>query len=211
MKTFNSVLVALAVLALTACGSQTSRSVTSGGALTGASGTNGSNGSGEDTTGNINDLPQAPSQVVTVSGNSGAYPTVSFRASTSRTLKVKVTAMSAPNLVNPGFTNWVFPYGCMQVTVQANGMTLTTQVLRVGSAGQGGSSSCANAPTSQTLDFTNAVTGSGSVLISVTNAQYDNCRSQNPLAYGCGMSAVWSNHLVSTNITTQVDGYWMDP
>ena len=209
MKTFNSVLVALAVLALTACGSQTSRSVTSGGALTGASGSSGSSSSGEDTTGNINNLPQAPSQVVTVSGNSGTYPTVSFRASTSRTLKVKVTAMSAPNLVVPGATNWVFPYGCMQVTVSANGMTLTTQVLRVGT--QGGSSTCANAPTYQVLDFTNAMTGSGSALITISNPQYDNCRAQSPLAYGCGMSAVWSNHLVSTNITTQVDGTWMDP
>ncbi len=207
MKNLNTVSAILAVVALTACGSQTSRSVLSNGAQ--AANTSVVSTGTEDTSGNTNDLQAAPEQIITVSGNSGPYPTTSFRVSTDRTLKIKVTPQSAPNMTIPGYTNWVFPYGCVQLTVSVNGMTQTTQVLKVGSVQQGGTSACANAPTEQTLDFTNAMTGSGSALVSISNPQYDNCRAQWPLNYGCGMSAVWSNHLVRANITTQVDGTYM--
>lgn len=199
-------------LVLTACGSQVSRtSTTTTGASTIApiSGTSGSFGSG--TSGNIYNLPQAPEQSIKVSGASGPSPTVAFSIQTSHTLKVKVTALNAPNLTLPDYTNWVFPYGCMQVTVSVNGVSQTTQVLKVSNVAQGSTSPCANAADHQILDFSNAMTGNGAITITVTNPQYDNCRYYWPLNYGCQMSAVWSNHLVAATIATQIDGTWMDP
>jgi hypothetical protein len=196
---------------LSACGSKTA--TTTLGASTSPSTPSGVqtgflNGNG---TGNIYNLPQAPENRVEVSGSSGPSPSFTKTIQTSRTLKVKVTALNAPQLTIPGYENWVFPYGCMQVTVSVNGVSQTTQVLRVSSVAQGATSPCANAPDRQTLDFSNAMTGNGPVTITVTNPQYDNCRYYWPLNYGCQISAVWSNHMVAATIATQVDGTWMDP
>lgn len=209
MKTTKILSVFALVALLTACGSQTSR--TSVGAST-ASGSNSTSGLGSTSTGNIYNLPLAPQQNVKVSGSNGPYPTVMLSPlSTSHTLKVKVTALNAPNMTIPGYEGWVFPYGCMQLTVTVNGVSQTTQVLRVGNATQGSTSACANAPTAQTLDFTNAITGNSAVSVTLSNPQYDNCRYYWPMNYGCSMSAVWSNHLVAATIATQIDGTWMDP
>ena len=193
---------------LTACGSTTSRSVLTSSGSTAVNNSTTSTTTTSSPTGNIYDLPNAPFQTITISGTSGPYPTVAYNVSTSRTLKIKVTPLSAPNLTIPGYTNYVFPYGCAQLTVSVNGMTLQTEVLHVSTVND---SLCASAPSYQILDFSNAMTGNSAVTVSVTDAQYDNCRSYNPFAYGCSMSAVWSNHLVRATLQTQVDQTWMDP
>lgn len=212
MKTFNLLSFAAIALVLTACGSQVSQS-----GITTSSGSNASSSSSStnnaSSTGNIYNLPNAKISTVTLSGTVGPYPTVSFQTATSRTLKVKVTAQSAPHLTIPGYEGWVFPYGCMQLTVSVNGgQPQTTQVLHVSNVDD---SLCANAPTEQVLDFTNDMTGNGHATITVSDPQYDNCRNQWPLQFGgqynCQMSAVWSNHLVKATLQTQVDGTWMDP
>jgi hypothetical protein len=146
--------------------------------------------------------------MIQLSGNNGGAFSKVLNFSTSRTLKVKIEALSAPNLTVPGYTNWVFPYGCMRVTVTVNGSTRATQILKVSGVQAG--PECTNSPTSDTLDFSNITTGNGPVTVTISNAEYDNCRYYNPMAYGCGMSAVWQNHQVRLNATVQVDGTYME-
>ena len=194
---------------LSACGSQTARTTTSANGST--TGTTISGTSIATTGGNIYNLPQAPEQTVQLSGINGPAPIQTLNAGTSRTLKIKITALNAPNLTIPGYTGWVFPYGCLQVSVSVNGVTQTTQVLKVANIAQGSTSACANASDHQVLDFTNAMTGSGNVTISFNNASSDNCRYYWPLNYGCQMAATWQNHMVQFNAGVQTDGLWMDP
>lgn len=215
MKKLNSYALMAGLLVLTACGSQSSQDVplvntsnnTSGTNTTGNNNNGGTN-YGNTGSGNIYNLPAAQQEMIQLSGNNGGAFSKILNFSTSRTLKVKVEALSAPNLTVNGYTNWVFPYGCLRLTVTVNGSTRTTKVLRVD--GTPTSSICANAPTSETLDFSNITTGNGPVTVTFSNAEYDNCRYYNPMAYGCGMSAVWQNHQVRFNSTVQVDGTYME-
>ena len=210
MKVSNFIFGLIAAVALTACGSQTMREsvVQVGGqASTGGNQT----GSGNQTGGNIYGLPAASQQRVELGGNNSAEFKKTLSLMTSRTLKVKVKPLAAPNITVPGYTNWVFPYGCVSVSVTVNGMTRGTQVLRVEGVAQGQSSQCANAPTSQVLDFTDVMTGTGQTVVEFSNANYDNCRYYWNLNYGCGMSAIWQNHRVALDATVQIDGTWMDP
>ena len=161
--------------------------------------------------GNVSNLPLAPESVARINGASGAVPSYTTSIQTSRTLRVKVTALAAPNLTLNGYNNWVFPYGCLRLQVSANGTTQSTQILRVDGTTQGPSSACQNAPTSQILDFTNAVPGNMFVNVTVSNAEYDNCRYTWPLNYGCSMSAIFATHIVAASIAVQGDGYWLNP
>ena len=154
-------------------------------------------------------LPAAMEQQVDLSGASGPMPSKTITTSTSRTLVVKVTALAAQNLTIPGYQNWVFPYGCLQVNVNVNGSTQTA-LMQVANVAQGSSSPCAGAPAFKVLNFSNVMSGSGPTTVTITNPVYDNCRTYNPFYYGCYMSAVWMNHIVAANVTVQVDGTWMD-
>jgi len=203
-------MIGLMVL-LSACGSNSTRDRTLGqSGLSDGSGSF-SNTNAGNTGGNIYNLPLAPERVVEITGQGGMTPAYRISAETSRTLKVKVVALPAPHLTVPGYTNWVFPYGCMRIRVTVNGTTQATQVLRVADAAQGSNSPCANAPTSQVLDFSDAMTGDGPVDVVVSSPEYDNCRTYNPMYYGCQMSAVWMNHMAAANVSVQTDGTWLNP
>ena len=159
--------------------------------------------------GNIYNLPAAPSYNAQINGVAGAVPTVSYAIQTSRTLKVKITPLSAPNMTLPGYTGFVFPYGCLRMQVTVNGQTQTTGVLRVDAIA---SVTCSTAPTYQVLDFSNAVTGNGVTNVTISNADYDNCRAWgNTFAYGCSMSAMFANHVAAATAQIQGDGYYMSP
>jgi hypothetical protein len=196
---------------LSACGSNSTRDRNLGqSGLSDGSGSP-SSSSAAGSTGNIYNLPLAPERVVEITGPGGMTPAYRITAETSRTLKIKVAALPAPHLTVPGYTNWVFPYGCLRIRVTVNGTTQATQVLRVADAAQGSNSPCANAPTSQVLDFSNAMTGDGPVDVVVSSPDSDNCRTSNPLYYGCQMSAVWMNHMAAANVSVQTDGTWLNP
>lgn len=209
MKVSKFILGLIAAVMLTACGSQTVRQ---GAAINGQTSTDGSQTStgSSGTGGNIYNLPAASQLRVELGGNNSADFNQTLTFVTSKTLRVKIKPLAAPNIIVPGYTNWVFPYGCVSVSVTVNGMTRGTQVLRVEGVAQGQSSQCANAPTSQILDFTDVITGTGNTLVEISNANYDNCRYNWPMNYGCGMSAIWQNHRVALDATVQVDGTWMD-
>jgi len=209
MKNFNAISLVISVLVLSACGSQSSSTNTplSSTASNDTTGSASATPTPANTGGNIYNLPAALQQQIQLSGNNGGAFTKSLSFSTSRTLKVKVEALSAPNLTVPGYTNWVFPYGCLRVDVTVNGSTRSSQILQV--AGLQAGPECANSPTFDVIDFSDVTTGSGSVSVTFSNPEYDNCRYYNPLQYGCGMSAVWQNHQVRFNATVQTDGTYM--
>jgi len=199
-----------AALMLSACGSQSTNSLYTGSATGTTSGSTTSGYSyqtGDSTTDqNLYNLPAAPEQRIELSGQNGTDPSKTLAVSTSHTLKIKITPLAAPNITESGYTNWVFPYGCLQVTVVANGMTQTTQVLKVSGTN---SSTCSSAPSYQVLDFSNQVSGSGSVNVTAQNPNYDNCRYYWPLYYGCSMSAVFQTHRVAFNMQIQTDNTYM--
>jgi len=203
MKNFKNMSLVFGLMILSACGSQSSRDqlqVTT--TANNTTGNNWNNGSG-----NVNNLPAAQQDVVQLSGLNGGASSQTYNFSTSQILRVKVEALAAPHLTINGYSNWVFPYGCMRVNVTVNGSTKMTKILRVDGLDD---SKCKGAPTSEILDFSGIMTGSGPVTVTFSNAQYDNCRYYNPLAYGCDMTAVWQNHQVSLNATVQTDGTWME-
>jgi hypothetical protein len=209
MKMYKILSASLVLVLVSACGSQTAKT-TSSSASTASNPISSTSGTVSNYSGtNISNLPQAPQQTLQVSGVNGPAPIQALTFGTSATLKVKITALQAPNLTVAN--GWTFPYGCMQISVSVNGVTQTTQVLRVANQAQGSTSPCANAADHQVLDFSNAMTGSGNVTITFSAPQYDNCRYYWPLNYGCQMSAVWQNHEVKFNAAVQYDGTWMDP
>jgi hypothetical protein len=205
MKALQASMLIASFLVLTACGSTTATSTSTLGS------TAASVASTTTTTpvGNIYDLPDANSYVASINGQGGAVPTVTYSVQTSRTLIVKVSPLAAPNLTLPGYTNWVFPYGCMSMQVTVNGVTKSTGILQVPGVTQSSDSVCANSPTFAVLDFSNDVSGNGSSSVKVSNADYDNCRYVNPLTYGCGMSAIFQTHIVSADVSIQTDGTYM--
>ncbi len=207
MKNFKIVSLVLSVMVLSACGSNSARDN-----LTTTSANNTGSTSTTTTTtgsGNIYNLPAAYQNQVQLSGNNGGAFSKSYTFDTSRKLRVKVEALSAPNLTVPGYTNWVFPYGCMRVTVTVNGSTRTSKILKVAGTTQA-TAECVNAPSTDIIDFSNVTTGSGQISVTFSNAEYDNCRYYNPMAYGCGMSAVWQNHQVRFNASVETDGTYME-
>ncbi|MBC7398256.1 MAG: hypothetical protein H7333_12510 [Bdellovibrionales bacterium] len=212
MNTTKILTLMTGLVLLSACGSQVAREsgLTNTGSAIGSSngiGTQtGSNGAG-----NVYNLPLAAESVARINGANGAVPSYLATVRTARTLRVKITPHAAPNLTLPGYTNWVFPYGCLRLQVSVNGTTQSTQILRVDGTAQGGTSACANAPTSQILDFTNAITGDGPVNVVVSNGEYDNCRYTWPMNYGCSMSAIFATHIVAASVAIQNDGTWMNP
>ncbi len=210
MRSYHLLSVGIAILTLTACGSSVSRTGT---VTSNSTGSTSSTGTQTGASGNIYNLPLAPSFQATFNGVNGTLPAAISTVKTSRTLKVKITPLSAPNLTLPGYTDWVFPYGCLRVQVTVNGVTQTSKILKVSGENQDQNSACANAPTSQTLDFTNAMTGNGPATISISNAEYDNCRYGNAyhLQYNCSMSAIYKDHIVAATVSTQTDNTYMDP
>ena len=202
-------MAATALLVMTACGSTTARNSTTTSAASNANGNQTSYSSA--TTGNISNLQDADSYVATLNGANGTVPSATYSISTSRTLKVKVTPLNAPNLTLPGYTNWSFPYGCLRLRVTVNGVTKITGILRVDGVSQGATSVCKNAPTEQTLDFSNSIGGGYKVPVVVSNPEYDNCRYTWPLQYGCQMSPLFQNHIMAATIQIQNDNTWMDP
>jgi len=212
MKTFKILSVLASLVVLSACGSNSTRDTTIGSSgLSAANPTPTPGFVNNNNNSNPYNLPQAQERVVDISGSNGPQPAQSYSVNTSYTLKVKVTALAAPHLTIPGYTNWVFPYACMRVRVTVNGTVQATQLLKVADVPQAQNSPCANSPSSQILDFSNAMTGAGSVTVTINNAEYDNCRYSNPMTYGCGMSAVWQNHMVAANVAIQNDGTYLAP
>lgn len=210
MKVLQAAMLASTLLVLTACGSTTARTTGTAVSSDTSATTTTATATATPSTGNIYDLPDADSYTASINGAAGTVPTVTYSIQTSRTLKVKVSPLAAPNLTLPGYTNWVFPYGCVRLQVTVNGVTKTTDILKVDGVAQDASSVCANSASFQVLDFSNDVSGNGPSSIKVSNAQYDNCRYINPLTYGCSMSAIFQNHIVSSTITIQGDGTYMD-
>ena len=215
MNTTKILSVISGLVLLSACGSQVARESSS---TTSASGTSNATGTQTSSSGNIYGNPLAKQVTVKLNGINGAVPSATYPAAnsnyvggTSSLLKIKVTPLSAPNLTLNGYTNWVFPYGCLRLQVSVNGTTQTTQILRVDGASQGSTSVCKNAPTYQVLDFTNATTGNGIPNVTISNPEYDNCRYTWPLNYGCSMSAIFMNHIIAATIDIQVDGTYMTP
>ncbi len=155
--------------------------------------------------GNIYTIPAPYQNTVQLSGNNGGVFSKTMNFSTSSTLKIKVEALSAPNCTIPGYQAWVFPYGCMRVSVTVNGSTRQTKILKVAGTTQV-TAECVNAPSTDILDFSDITTGDGPISVTFSNAEYDNCHSNNPIAYGCGMSAVsQKSHQVRFNTTIQTD------
>ncbi|MBU6155216.1 MAG: hypothetical protein KGP28_13010 [Bdellovibrionales bacterium] len=245
MKKVNGFICILASMLMVACGSSSTRDFTTSGL--GGGGTTGGGGStsttGGTTGGNIYNDPLAPDYLLRITGPGTVPPypgtnytpvalptSQTFSAITSRLLRVKVTPLPAPNLSsldpdNP-YGNWVFPYGCLQLSVTIGGVTRQTMALRVANVAQDPGSACANAPSSQILDFSNITTSSSAAYsIVVSNPVYDNCRGTSPMQYGTnctpywngyqwitnvGMKAVQPNHIVSATIAVQVDGQYME-
>lgn len=214
MKVSNTIFGLIAAVLLTACGSQ---SITESSArLSGQTGNTGGSQTGnnnDNNNGNGGNLYPASVVQVTLGGQSSSIFKKDLFYSgtngTSRTLRVKIKPLPAPNLDVPGYTNWVFPYGCLSVSVTVNGMTRGTQVLRVEGVSQPSSSLCKDAPTSQILDFTDVMSGTGDTMVTISNANYDNCRGYNNMIYGCSMSAVWQNHRAAMEVVVQKDGEYM--
>ena len=209
MKNLNVFLLGMSVLALTACGTQSTRD---------SSGTNTTSGNSTTTVTatptptatpqNVNNLPAAYQTAVQLSGNGGSNPSYTVSSlTTSRTLKVKVTPLAAPQI--PG-TAWVFPYGCLSVQVTVDGSTQQTNPIPVGTASSGVSPQCSG-NNYAVLDFSNVMTGDnlggGRVSVSVHDADYDNCRSYySPYYYGCYMIALYKTHMAALNLTIETDG-----
>jgi hypothetical protein len=202
MKNLNSLFALTAsVILVSACGSTSS--INSASAVNSAS-----TSTSTTSTGNASNLPAAYSASATITGATGATPTYTYTTSASGTLKVKIKPLSAPNLQIAGYTNYVFPYGCLGVSVTVNGVTRATQALQVAGTT---SSQCANNPTFQVLDFSDVLTGSGTAKVTVSNAIYDNCRNQyNPFLYGCYLSQMWQNHVAAMAVTVENDQTYMD-
>ena len=227
MKKTNGFIFVLASVLLVACGSSSTRDFTTsglgGGGTTGGSTGGSTSGSGG---GNIYNLPLAPEFQAVITGATGQKPTVIQSFGTSHLIRVKVTPLAAPNLLNSTYQNWVFPYGCLQLNVRVNGVVRQTQVLKVANVYQEPGSPCANAPESQILDFSNTASGSAPVDVTISNANYDNCRGLDPMDYSgiCnpywngyyyqtpspGMKAVFANHAVGANIAVQTDGTYLE-
>jgi hypothetical protein len=199
-------ILAASLLILTACGSNVSSSGTSSAASTAVA-----SATATPNAGNIYDLPAAYSMVATINGQGGAVPSVTSAAlATSRTFKVRVTPLQAPHMTLAGYTGYVFPYGCLSMEVTVNGVTQMTNNLQVGGVAQSSTSVCANSPAYQVLDFSNDVSGNGTVSATISSGDYDNCRYVNALTYGCMMTAMFSNHVASATITIETDGTYMD-
>ena len=202
-------LIVSALALVTACGSTTAKSTTETSSITGIQ--TGSNGSVPGSGGNISNLPDADSYLLQLNGMGGTVPSQTFSIQTSRTLKVKVTPLSAPNMRKAGDTHFVFPYGCSRYRVSVNGHVKTTGILRVDGVSQTGMSTCSKSPTYAILDFTNDESGNGATLVTIDNAEYDNCRHTWPLDYGCQMSALFADHESAATVQIQSDDTWMDP
>jgi len=202
------VLIMMAAL-MAACGSSSTRDFTVSGLGDGGGG-GGTTGGGTLPTGNIYNLPLAPEFTATLTGTTGSQPSASYSTGTSHLIRVKVTPLSAPNLLNSTYQNWVFPYGCLRLRVTVNGVTRTTQALKVGNMYQSSTSPCANSAESEILDFSNTANGANNISVTVTNAEYDNCRQFWPMNYGCSMSAVFANHVVASTIAVQTDGTYLE-
>jgi hypothetical protein len=206
MKKLSKISMVLGLMViLSACGSQSSKD----GALTSTSNQGTSFNPVSSGTGNVYGLPLAPETMAYLTGSSGSKPTFTAIANTSMKMRVKITAMSAVN--DTVQTNWTHPYGCMRVKVSVNGIVQQTAILRVDGLTD---SNCTNAPTSQILDFTGYMTGSGQpVTVVISDAEYDNCRYSDPSAYGgaqCGMKPLYYSHQASFKVAYQVDGYYME-
>jgi hypothetical protein len=96
----------------------------------------------------------------------------------------------------------------MRVTV--NGHVKSTDILRVDGISQGPTSVCKNSPTYVVLDFSNDESGNGPTNVTVSNAEYDNCRHTWPLDYSCQMSALFADHEEAATVQIQGDNTWMD-
>ncbi len=210
MKKLNGLFILVSSILVMACGSSSTRDFTVSGLGDPGTGGSGTSTTGPGTTGNIYNLPLAPEFEAVITGTNGSQPTATQSYGTSQLVRVKVTPRSAPNLLNSTYQNWVFPYGCLRLRVTVNGVTRSTNVLKVGDMVQGANSPCANASESQILDFSNTTTGSAPISVTISNADYDNCRQYWPMNYGCYMSAVFANHVVGATIAVQTDGTYLE-
>ena len=173
MKNLNYLFVGASVLVLTACGSQSTSSSLGSSSAAATTTTTTSTAS---STGNVNNLPSAYQTLVQVTGNGGTAPTYTINSlTTSRTLKVKISPQSAPQVSG---TSWVFPYGCISVQVTVDGSTQQSASIPVSSSGT--DSNCTGGAFS-VLDFSNVMTGdnlgNGRVSVELHDVDYDNCRS----------------------------------
>jgi hypothetical protein len=215
MKNLNAFVLISSLTLLAACGSQTVQE----GGITANSATATSTAATTTTTTDANpyNLPAAYQQKIQLggSGSSDFSEIVSgTQITTSKTLKVKVTPLTAVNIANPNpaYNNWNFQYGCAQVSVTVNGVTQSTNALQVTGMTQASNSACASNGTYQVLDFSDTITGDGPVTVTFSNAEYDNCArfgSPYPAQFGCGMAAMWLWHQMALEATIEVDGTYM--
>ena len=167
--------------------------------------------------GNCHNLPPALEQKITLTGSNGTNPEFIMTNNgglppsplvTAHTLRIKILPLPAPNLPAP-WSNWNIAYGCLQITVKANGVVRTTQALSVAGAKQPAKSVCATSPSSEVLDYSDTLSGSSPVSITFQNPLYDNCRLANTSIFGCQMLALFQTHLAAFLATIQVDSTYM--
>ena len=207
-------LVLIAALA-SACGSQSEHITDLG---TGNGNQTGGNSTPTPTPGqNPNGLPVAPSTDFNITGATGTDPIVTFSEVTDTVLRIKVKPLPAPNITVSGYSNRVIPYGCVSLRVTVNAVPRSTKVMKVEGVTESPFSQCKDAPTSDTLDFSDVLSAQGPVSIKIEAANYDNCRlnvSQfgyyGYMYYGCSMSQVWQNHRVAGSVQIQTNSYWME-
>lgn len=134
--------------------------------------------------------------------NVGTYSTSGI--STDNIFKVTVTSASPTTLPCTGYTA---NYSCVQYTITVGSRSQTATV-SYGTPPQGSPCALINAASSVTLDFSDqATTGHGALSVKVSQIQSDNCRANQwayamygtaaVQAYGCAMTPVYDNQIVS--------------
>jgi hypothetical protein len=176
-----------------------------GGYLSGDTDEDGSDGgSSEDEDDQAADSTQAYTWTVKMDGHDDVE--VLNEIYTDDLLEIEVTGLSASAVSGSGYSA---VYSCVRVQVEVEGETQTAFVTNTGADGTG---VCAGAVARQTLDFSHRMSsGHGEVEITITDAEYDNCRLYGFLSLsGCPMSSVYSSsygkHTVGLNFTVNVNG-----
>ncbi len=152
---------------------------------------------------NTQNLPTAPSYTYALNGyNGNLTSTTKNPPNTESLLRVKITAL--PN------ANYSFGvYGCMSVKVSVDGTVKRTVALAVPGFP---SYLCQGASSSEILDFSAELTGTGSHTITFSEVMSDNCYGQygaGPYTYRCMMRTAYRTHAVSFTAQIQTDGYVM--
>jgi hypothetical protein len=153
-----------------------------------------------------------------VTGSGGTAPSYTTGAiNTDNLLVIKVNAGPAGQLSVPGFySNFTANYNCVAYNITVGGRTVTTQTLKVPNASQSwyAMDQCPGAPSSQIINFSDrASPGHGDMFVTVSNARYDfycdlyyqGMLSGTPSMY-CPLRTAYMNHTLTGTIDVQVNG-----